>query len=569
MGDFAYPNFQLTLDGVSVIFFIIIIRCQTSLRHSMIIFLVVSAALFLTVAGYFVFLVKGRRDGFRFQTRLTGLFLLLTLIPTVPLILLAATLLNQTLEVLPEYLEDTLDSSNAAIREQLIRQNSGMLDLFESEYSLNELLAAARQSSVDYVFRASVHGESVWIDTLFTRSPDAAGNVSLDEDALDMILFGGLGNILYEEERVFESYRVTPDSSILVVGLPVDSITMDAIHKIDNASASYGLLLIAQERLISGNTFYAVGAVLLIFLTLVAITVASRTSRGFIRPIRELVRGFEQVGEGNLDTKITTRAKDEIEYLLKSFNRMVAELKSSQQRLVQSERLAAWRDVARQISHEIKNPLTPIQLSLHRLRKKISVPPEHETAVEESFKTIEEEVDSLRIIATEFSEFARMPKPQLVRACVNDVIKSAARLYEKNDKNIKIELLLDPVLPESDIDPEQMKRVCINLIKNSIEATEKSGKPVIVSSRMKTGADGTPVINLEVRDSGAGMDESVLRKVFDPYFTTKKEGTGLGMSVIKRIVEEHGGEISVESAVGTGTVVSVTLPVALSTGSEQ
>jgi len=524
-------------------------------------YLVACGILFLAFAGGFFYVLRRRRAGFRFQTRLTVILLLATLVPAVPLILLSTMLLNQSLNVLvADYLEDALDGALEVVRAALIERNAHALDLLESAQTPQQAAERGRDASLSYAFRALGERDSLVIETIFTRDAAAAGNAALDRDALEMVRSGDVGNIFYQEERVFESYRMLPDSSILVAGMPVDSATAASIGKIEQSIASYGLLHIVREQLLDRRIMYALGIFVLFALSIAAVIAAARLSRGINRPIRGLAEGFRRVGEGDLDVRVSEKAKDEIEFLLKSFNGMVASLKSSRQRLVQSERLAAWRDVARQISHEIKNPLTPIQLSLHRLRKKIAVPEEHAHAVEESFETIEEEIESLRRIASEFSEFARLPKPRLVSGNINDIIRSAAALYEKNDKNIPVNLDLSGTVPERPLDPEQMKRVFINVIKNGIEATGENGGALRIRSSYAAGvAGGHPAVVVEVSDAGCGMDDDTLRKIFDPYFTTKKGGAGLGMPVIKRIVEEHNGDIVVDSSPGEGTTVRITL----------
>ncbi len=540
----------------------------------MTLFLLTSAVLFLSITAYFYLLAKSRKSGFRFQTRLTIIMLLLTLTPAVPLMLFSSALLNRSLDILVAgYLEDTLDSSIAALRNQLIERNAEAFDRLQEVNTLDELLEWSNHSPVDYAFRAREKDGVIELDTIFTRRPESSKNISIDSESFAMILFGDIGNILYQEEQVFESYRIEPDSSILVVGLPVDSTTTAAISKIERAGASYGLLTMFQERVLDRNTIYLISVILLVIITALAIAAASWLSKGTTRPIKELVGGFRKVGEGDLEVELKTSAKDEIEFLIDSFNKMVSELKGSRQKLIHTERLAAWRDVARQISHEIKNPLTPIQLSLHRLRNKINIPAENSAVVEESFETINEEMESLRKIATEFSEFARMPKPFLVSADINDIIRNAAALYEKNDRNIDVTAELDSSIPETLLDMEQMKRVFINLIKNSIEATAENGGPVKLKTDLEQGKSGllseNPLISVSITDSGCGMDDEVLKKVFDPYFTTKKDGTGLGMPIIKRIVEEHNGDIFIKSESGNGTVIHITLPVSKSQSGEK
>ncbi|MFC1477678.1 ATP-binding protein [candidate division KSB1 bacterium] len=525
-------------------------------------FVISTLFLILFIAGTFLVLIKRSRIGYRFQARLTLLLLLLTLVPSVLLILVSAELINRSFDALvANYLEETLDSSIAAIREQLTRINSQNLDRVETFAASGEMRRAGQLESVYYAFRVRNSRGIVSIDTVYTQTDEAAGKVKLDGETVAMILEDDLGNILYQEDAIFESYRIQPDSTILVVGMQVDTVTIAAVGNIQQASGAYGLLQIFSEGILDRNTAYAAGIVILLILTLIAVFVASILSKSINNPIRTLVHGFQEVSAGNLNVSVESRAKDEMGFLLKSFNRMVSELKQSQQRLVQSERLAAWRDVARQLSHEIKNPLTPIQLSLHRLRKKVSVPPEHAGAVEESFETIDEEIEALRQIATEFSEFARLPKPQLEPGNINDIVRSAAVLYEKNTMNIPVITDLHDAVPATPVDADQMKRVLINLIKNGIEASENRREPIRITTLFVRTEENEQYIKISVSDSGCGMDDEVLKKIFDPYFTTKKDGTGLGMPIIKRIVEEHGGEIEVFSSVNEGTTVTVILPV--------
>lgn len=501
------------------------------------------------------------RKGFRFQARLTVIMLLLTLVPSVPLIVFSSVLMNRSLDVLVAgYLEETLDSSTAAVRELMAQVNSLLLDRLEDGCTVNELLDLADNSGMSYVFRIRNADHSV-IDTIFTASPGAAANLYLDDEMIELALEGDPGNIIYLDEHIFESYRLESTGSILVVGTSVDSATVNAVSQIEQASASYGLLRMMRDRMLDRKTIYVLSVFMLALLSFSAIAVASKLSGGIIKPVKALVNGFRSVGEGELDVTVDTKAKDELRYLVDSFNSMVTELKTSQQRLVQSERLAAWRDVARQISHEIKNPLTPIQLSIHRLRNKVSVPLENEKAVEESFETIDEEIESLRRIATEFSEFARMPKPKLEYGGLNEIISGVVSLYVSNEENISIEFDPDESAPKMLIDAEQMRRVFINMIKNSMEAVPAEKGSITISTQYQSGTkESISVMSIAISDNGAGMSEEVLRKLFDPYFTTKKDGTGLGMPIIKRIIEEHNGKIFVQSEEGKGTTIKITLP---------
>lgn len=520
----------------------------------MALFLIWIGILFLGVAGFFAFLMMRRNKGFRFQTRLTSLFLLLTLAPSVPLIFLSIALINQGIES-SRTLEGVFDNAIAAIRTQLTDRNNAVLDRFNSEPNTNNSREILDSSGTHYLLQAWTQHGTLYVDTLYALKDAAGTSTILDVDFFESVMSGEVTDQLDKENRIFENYRIDGDASFKVIGMPVDSETIDTIVRIEQAITSFGLIYLF---FIQGDLGYVAAIALVFLLTIIAVTIAWRLSKSITGPIKDLAFGFRMVGEGDLDISVKTKAKDEIAYLLRSFNAMVSDLKTTQRKLLQSERVAAWKDVARQISHEIKNPLTPIQLSLHRLRKKIDVPAAHSQAVEESFETIEEEIESLRKIAIEFSEFARMPKPSPVKTSLNGIIVSAASLYENNKNNIRIIVDLSDNVPDTMLDPEQIKRVFINILTNSIDAAGEKGSFVKLTSSFDREKSMIEVI---VSDDGEGMDSETLSQIFDPYFTTKSHGTGLGMPVIKQIVEEHGGIILVESQPGEGTSVNLRFPV--------
>lgn len=516
-------------------------------------FLIWIGILFLGIAVFFVILMKSDKRGFRFQTRLTILFLLLTLAPSVPLILLSIELINQGIEK-TTMIEKLLGESINTIRTQLNRRNNEVYEQINTHLKAGTIEDLAKESTLKYALMIGNVRGTVKIDTLyFVPGARFTGSV-FDEDFIESALSGDINSVLDKDNRIFENYHNTGDSTIIVLGMPVDSETVNTISNLEQAITSFGLIYLLFIR---GNLGYIAAIALVFVLTVIAVRVAWKLSKNITGPIKDLAFGFKKVGEGDLDIIVNTEAKDEIAFLLKSFNIMVEDLRNTQKKLLQSERIAAWQGVARQISHEIKNPLTPIQLSLHRLRKKIHIPEEHSKAVAESFRTIEEEIESLRRIATEFSEFARMPKPSLERGSIIDTLKSTAILFQNNKYKVPVKLELDEIVPESLFDPEQMKRVFINVITNGIDASQDNRLPVIVSC---TFSEEQSQLIITISDKGSGMDKETLDRIFDPYFTTKKDGTGLGMSIIKKIIEEHHGSIWVESSPGNGASVTIQLP---------
>ena len=236
--------------------------------------------------------------------------------------------------------------------------------------------------------------------------------------------------------------------------------------------------------------------------------------------------------------------------------------------LIRTQRVAAWRDVARRLAHEIKNPLTPIQLSAERLRRQFAgAPPAAKALIDECTSTIVTEVDSLKALVDEFAQFARMPAPKAVPTDLNAVLQETAALYSGLLKEVTLTMRLAGDLPRVRIDAEQIRRVIINLVDNAVEALggAKAGPrpdgrtPAIEIATQHDGGNG--VVRVTVSDNGPGIPAEDRDKLFMPYYSTKRRGSGLGLAIVRRIVAEHGGAIDVADNEPTGTVFTIELPV--------
>jgi len=279
-------------------------------------------------------------------------------------------------------------------------------------------------------------------------------------------------------------------------------------------------------------------------------------TRSVTKPILSLVAGTQEVAKGNLDHKIEVKSKDEVAILVEAFNSMISQVKTSREREVRAERLAAWREVARRIAHEIKNPLTPIQLSMYRLRKNLGSE-KYDEIFQQAYTSITNEVENLRNMVTEFSDFARMPKPRTKLADPRQIVQDAIDLYTGLPDNIILRAELADNMPQVMADSSQIRQVLHNLIGNAVEAMSDGGQ-LSVTMQLET----DDVIAIQISDTGCGMSEETRQRMFTPYFTTKETGTGLGMAITAQIIEEHGGEISVDSEEGVGTTVVVKLKAA-------
>jgi two-component system, NtrC family, nitrogen regulation sensor histidine kinase NtrY len=225
--------------------------------------------------------------------------------------------------------------------------------------------------------------------------------------------------------------------------------------------------------------------------------------------------------------------------------------------LIRAQKVAAWREVARRLAHEIKNPLTPIQLCAERLRRYFSgAPPAARALVDECTETIVGEVESLKGLVDEFSQFARMPAPRTVPTDLPQLVADTTALYNGLFNDVRIEQRSGSGLPLVRLDPEQIRRVIINLVDNAIEAMERRGAIVL-----ETQHDGTNAIaRLIVADDGPGIPATEREKLFLPYYSTKRRGSGLGLAIVRRIIAEHGGSIDVGDNTPRGTRFTIELP---------
>lgn len=293
--------------------------------------------------------------------------------------------------------------------------------------------------------------------------------------------------------------------------------------------------------------------ILLVMAGIIAYTVA----RSITRPLATITGTFKNIKLGTTNEPILWKNDDEIGLLVNEYNKMLQELERSASLLARSERESAWRDMAKQVAHEIKNPLTPMRLSIQHLQRALDSDAENiKPLTEKVSRTLLEQIDNLSFIASEFSNFAVMPKTQNESVCLNDIIESVAGLFtDTGNSEIKI------VLPDEDVhvwaDKNQMIRVLNNIIKNALQAIPDNIQGEIIIALEKA-ADKAII---KVQDNGSGIPDEYREKVFVPNFTTKSSGMGIGLAITKNIVESANGFIWFESAENTGTTFFIELPV--------
>ena len=298
---------------------------------------------------------------------------------------------------------------------------------------------------------------------------------------------------------------------------------------------------------ISFAIIYIIIVTLLLFLS---ITIAIRFSSRFFRSINNLIIASTAIGEGNLDTKVPEIKTDkDLEILNKNFNSMINRLRNQQEKLIITERHEAWGSLARKLAHEIKNPLTPIQLTIDRIKNKFSkdLSSKDEDEFKDNLKIINNQIKQIEKLVNEFSDFARMPKPIMKKNNLVVLLNDTINLLKELDKSIVIKFNNNQDHVELNCDPEQLSRVFFNLIKNSIESIhQKVEKKTDFDKKVSIELnDFDDHIHLSISDNGIGFGvlENNIKDILNPYFTTKKNGTGLGLSIVNKIVNDHNGNI--------------------------
>jgi two-component system nitrogen regulation sensor histidine kinase NtrY len=277
-------------------------------------------------------------------------------------------------------------------------------------------------------------------------------------------------------------------------------------------------------------------------------------------PVRKLAEGAREVSEGNWNARVNVRGSGELGQLALAFNRMTQQLNEQRERIVQAERVAAWRELARRLAHELKNPLFPLQTTVENLqRAKEQSPEQFEEVFRESTGILLSEIENLKAIVGRFSDFAKMPQPELAPVNLNEIVRGIVKLFEAQfsavgHPPITLELHLAEDLPTIQADATLLRRAIENLVLNAMDAMPAGGILMLRTAHENGGVD------LEISDTGKGLTPEECERLFTPYYTTKQHGTGLGLAIVQSVVSDHGGSISVESETSVGTSFHIHLP---------
>ena len=367
-------------------------------------------------------------------------------------------------------------------------------------------------------------------------------------------------NLVLEDDRPLKIINAPENRSAAIMRLQnyddrflyiVKYLDKDISRYLSESQEAINFYYTVEEKSSGIKISFAIIYIIIVSLLLfISISIAIRFSSRFFRSINNLIFASTSIGEGNLDIKVPEVKTDkDLEILNKNFNLMIEKLKNQQEKLIINERHEAWGSLARKLAHEIKNPLTPIQLTIDRLKSKYSnqLSEKDKSNFKENLKIINNQIKQIEKLVNEFSDFARMPKPIFQKNNLAELIIENIKLLQELDTSINIKFQSNLPIIYLESDKEQLSRVFLNLIKNSIESIQQqaqndnnTNKTIDIELN-----DHDDHINLTIIDTGIGFEnlKSNIKNILNPYFTTKKNGTGLGLSIVNKIINDHNGNI--------------------------
>jgi len=384
-------------------------------------------------------------------------------------------------------------------------------------------------------------------------------------------------NLVLDDDRPLKIINAPANISAAIMRLQnfenrflyvVKYLDKDISNYLNESQEAISFYYNVEERSTGIKISFAIIYIIIVSLLLfVSITIAIRFSSRFFRSINNLILASTAIGQGDLDIKVPEIKTDkDMEVLNKNFNLMIKRLKNQQEKLIITERHEAWGNLARKLAHEIKNPLTPIQLTIDRIKDRYSdkIDEQDQINFKENLKIINNQIKQIENLVNEFSDFARMPKPIFKNNDLIKILEENIKLVSEIDKSIIITFSKNSEKILFNCDKEQMGRVFFNLIKNSIESIEqKTEKDPNFEKKIAIEIlDNNDHIKFILIDNGLGFDKktSNIKEILNPYYTTKKNGTGLGLSIVSKIINDHNGEINFIS-ISDGAKIEITFKI--------
>lgn len=497
----------------------------------------------------------------RIRVRLALAIVLTALIPVTAAIVLARSMVQQSSErfFVPE-IRERLELSLGAYRD-LASETKAHMRSSGAALALDPALRSAGERG-DRAALATRLGELVrdtpGLARLSVRAPDgqelaaADRGRPIDEDQEHQ---------LHVESELPSGEPAGP--LLLTAQFATSKARFDEFEKLAEFIDAYALL---EEGRDTVETTYVLAFAALLGITIVlAVSAGTLLARGVATRLSELAQATRRVAQGDLSIRVAEQGQDEIAELGRAFNRMVTEVDSSRSRIEYLSRLASWQDMARRLAHEIKNPLTPIQLAVQEAHERLSrTIPEQRQLLDTTLEIVQSEVGTLRRLVSEFSEFARLPQSHVERADLYQFLREieeqsgglAARFNFQGKAPEHVAFRIPTDAAPVEIDRQMLRRALFNLVKNALEAC--AGRD---DGRVRVSAEATATgYALVVDDDGPGVPKELADRVFEPYTTTKHDGTGLGLAIVKKIVIDHGGSIELTKSEWGGARMRLTLP---------
>ena len=472
------------------------------------------------------------------------------------------TVVNNSYELAKDYVDEVRNKIQSEIVLIAFDVNKGKKFLNDNEREYKRFLQTQKLiRGVD-----EIHIINLEKKLLFSTLEDDAPYLPPVDEALNLVL---------DDDRPLKIINAFENRSAAIMRLQnfedrfiyvVKYLDKDISKYLTESQEAINFYYTVEEKSTGIKVSFAIIYIIIVSLLLfISISIAIRFSSRFFRSINNLILASTSIGQGNLNIKVPEVKTDkDLEILNRNFNQMIERLKDQQEKLIITERHEAWGSLARKLAHEIKNPLTPIQLTIDRLKNKYSIDlkDENKNDFNENLKIINNQIKQIEKLVNEFSDFARMPKPIFQKNDLVELMSDNIKLLQELDSKIEIEFKNNNNQIFFNSDKEQLSRVFFNLIKNSVESIQQKAEKNtnFVKNISIELNDLDDHISLVINDSGIGFDSlnNNIKEILNPYFTTKTKGTGLGLSIVNKIINDHNGSIEFISK-DEGAIVKVNL----------
>jgi len=529
-------------------------------RLNIIVFFTIPAVLLIVLGASIFSLFTDfilRRPGSKFNARLLIYFTLIVFFSIAPITIMTSTALN---EIIRFWHSLDAPASTRAANSFAAENYSLHMERFENILRQNDFTRITANSRLPqhiasvqlflYKWEGPASAET-WPSALFT------GDEKFRLDHPPSFDQGFPVRILPRDIEVIRYVLKQNESTIRVISYNLGSDFDRDWAALENQAERFNTINFLRQNIRSLMIFYYV--VFFLPTLLMTVIIAISFTRRITHPIVELTEATRRVAEGDFSIQILSRRNDELGLLIRSFNAMVQDLEKTRAALVKNEKISIWQNMAQQLAHEIKNPLTPIKLSAERLLRRWQNDPENTGEIlESSMLAIIQETESLNILLNEFRTLSKPMEPSQVWTKLRESIEEVINSYSTSYPAVKFDINFTEKDILLKIEKNRLSQILTNLIINAIDAMNGQGSIDIRTDIVKKLE--ISYCRISVKDSGNGIKEQERHRVFTPYFTTKESGTGLGLPIVERIINDHGGAIWFDSAEGAGTTFYIDLP---------